>query len=146
MVGMLTALPGTRLFERMKREGRLLGPSSGNNGDGTTNFLPHMDLQTLRDGYRELVATLYAPGPYYRRAKTFLREFHPPKLPFQWNFKALAAFGRSILALGVIGRERFHYWHLLAWTTCRRPQLLQVAVKLAILGHHFRRRANAVAG
>jgi radical SAM superfamily enzyme YgiQ (UPF0313 family) len=145
MVGMLTALPGTRLFERLKREGRLVGRSSGDNGDGTTNFLPRMDLQTLRDGYRELVSTLYAPGPYYRRVRTFLREFHPPKLSFQLNGKALAAFGRSAVALGVIGRERFQFWRLLAWTTCRRPRLFQMAVKLAILGHHFRRCANAVA-
>lgn len=145
MVGMLTALPGTRLFERMKQEGRLLGPSSGNNGDGTTNFLPRMDLQKLRDGYRELVKAIYTPSSYYRRARTFLREFHPPKASFQWNLKALAAFGRSAFSLGVIGRERVQFWRLLAWTTCRRPRLLQVAVKLAIVGHHFRRCAKVAA-
>jgi radical SAM superfamily enzyme YgiQ (UPF0313 family) len=146
MVGMLTALPGTRLFERMKREGRLLGPSSGNNGDGTTNFLPRMDLETLRDGYRQLVAAIYAPASYYRRARTFLREFRPPKAAFRWDIKAFAAFARATVALGVLGRERFHYWHLLAWTACRRPRLLQVAVKLAIFGHHFRLCAAAVSG
>ncbi len=144
MVGMLTALPGTRLFERLKREGRLLGPSSGNNGDGTTNFLPRMELEPLRDGYRELMAAIYAPGPYYRRVRTFLREFHPPRLAFRFDVKALAAFIRSAMSLGVIGRERFQYWRLLGWTMCRRPRLLQVAVRLAIHGYHFRRCAAAL--
>jgi radical SAM superfamily enzyme YgiQ (UPF0313 family) len=145
MVGMLTALPGTKLFERLQREGRLLGPSSGNNSDGTTNFLPRMDLQALRDGYRNLIASIYAPRPYYRRVRTFLREFHPPKLSLRFNPKALAAFARSAVSLGVIGRERFQYWRLLAWTLFRRPSLFQMAVKLAIYGHHFRRCADAVA-
>jgi radical SAM superfamily enzyme YgiQ (UPF0313 family) len=145
MVGMLTALPGTKLFERLQREGRLLGPSSGNNSDGTTNFLPRMDIQALRDGYRNLLETIYAPGPYYRRVRTFLREFHPPKVALQFNPKALVAFVRSAVALGVFGRERFHYWPLLVWTLFRRPLLLQMAVRLAIYGHHFRRCAAALA-
>ncbi len=146
MVGMLTALPGTRLFERLKREGRLLGPSSGDNADGTTNFLPRMDLQVLRDGYRELMASIYAPAPYYRRVRTFLREFRPQKFSFQFDVKGLAVFSRATVSLGVVGRERFQYWRLLGWTLCRRPQLLQMAVKLAIQGHHFRRCADALEG
>ena len=146
MVGMLTALPGTKLFERLQREGRLLGPSSGNNVDGTTNFLTRMDLQTLRDGYRNLMATLYEPGPYYRRVRTFLREFHPPKVALRFDPKAYAAFLRSAVRLGVIGRERYQYWKQLAWTLLRRPLLLRTAVTFAIYGHHFRRCAAALAG
>ena len=145
MVGMLTALPGTRLFKRMLEEGRLLGPSSGNNVDGTTNFMPKMDQTALRDGYRHLLATIYAPGPYYRRVRTFLREFQPPKIAFRFDGKALGSFVRSAVMLGLIGRERFQYWRLLAWTSYRRPLLLPVAVKLAIYGHHFRRCADSIA-
>ncbi len=146
MVGMLTALPGTKLFERLQREGRLLGPSSGNNSDGTTNFLPRMDLQALRDGYRKLLATIYAPSPYYRRVRTFLREFHPPEVALKFDVKNCAAFVRSAVGLGVLGRERFQYWRLLAWTLFRRPLLLPMAVRLAIYGHHFRRCAAALTG
>ena len=145
MVGMLTALPGTKLFERLQREGRLLGPSSGNNGDGTTNFLPRMDLQALRDGYRTLMGTLYAPHAYYRRVRTFLREFNPPQVALRFNPMALAAMLRSAVGLGVLGRERVQYWQLLAWTCWRRPLLLPLAVKLAIYGHHFRRCAAGLA-
>jgi radical SAM superfamily enzyme YgiQ (UPF0313 family) len=145
MVGMLTALPGTKLFDRLQLEGRLLGPSSGNNVDGTTNFLPRMDLLSLRDGYRDLMATIYSPGPYYRRVRTFLREFQSPKAAFRFDPMAITAFLRSIVGLGIIGRERFQYWQLLAWTSIRRPWLFPVAVKLAIYGHHFRRCADSLA-
>lgn len=145
MVGMLTALPGTKLFERLQREGRLLGPSSGNNADGTTNFLPRMDLLSLRDGYRNLMATIYAPVPYYQRLRTFLREFHPPQVEFRFDLKTITAFLRSTVGLGILGRERFQYWQLLVWTSFRRPLLFPVAVKLAIYGHHFRRCADSLA-
>lgn len=40
MVGLLQAPPGTQLYERLKRESRLLGRSTGDNVDGTTNIIP----------------------------------------------------------------------------------------------------------
>jgi len=100
----------------------------------------------LRDGYRSLMKTIYAPGPYYRRVRIFLREFHPPKRPFRLNPGELLAFVRSAVRLGIFGRERFHFWGLLTWTFFRRPAMLQVAVTLAIYGHHFRRCADSLAG
>jgi hypothetical protein len=48
------------------------------------------------------------------------------------------AFARSVVHLGVVGRERLHYWRLLAWTIMRRPRLFPHAVTLAIYGYHFR--------
>jgi radical SAM superfamily enzyme YgiQ (UPF0313 family) len=145
MVGILTALPGTRLYARLANEGRLLGSSSGNNVDGTTNFLPTMGLESLRRGYRDLMSAIYSPGPYYRRVRTFLREFHPPRAAVRIDSRELLAFLYSSFRLGVLGRERFHYWGLLAWTFIRRPMMLQTAVTLAIYGHHFRRCAAALA-
>src|SRR5205823_12041804 len=42
MVGLLTALPDTQLWRRLEREGRLLAESTGNNTDGSLNFVPKM--------------------------------------------------------------------------------------------------------
>jgi hypothetical protein len=50
----------------------------------------------------------------------------------------MAAF-KSVVRLGIIGRERFHYWKLLFWSLFRRPRLLPLAITLSITGHHFRR-------
>jgi radical SAM superfamily enzyme YgiQ (UPF0313 family) len=139
MVGLLQAIPGTKLYQRLNRQGRLIGHTTGNNVDGTTNFIPRMNRETLRAGYKNLMGYLYAPGPFYRRVRTFLREYQPPKLPGTWHREYLMAFVRANLRLGVFGRERFHYWGLLLWTFFRRPSLVPLAVTLSIYGHHFRK-------
>ena len=139
MVGMLQAPAGTRLYDRMAREGRLLGEMTGDNVDGTTNLVPSMGLDVLRQHYRELLAHIYAPRQYYRRVRTFLREFKTPQVRQRVDLQRFLALFRSSLRLGIVGRERFHYWRLLAWTVFVRPKLLPRAVTLAIYGYHFRR-------
>ena len=139
MVGLLQAPPGTPLYERMKREGRLLGQLSGDNVDGTTNIIPNMSLDILKDGYKNIMNHIYAPKPYYQRVKTFLREYKPPEIKIPLSSPYFWAFFRSIIRLGIIGKERFQYWKLLVWTLYRKPRLFPLAVTLAIYGHHFRR-------
>ena len=139
MVGLLQAPPGTRLYERLKREGRLRSPMSGDNVDGTTNILPTMDLDILREGYKNILRYIYAPEHYYQRVKTFLREYKPVGMTAPLNVENILAFFRSICHLGILGKERTHYWKLLAWTLLRRPELFPLAVTLSIYGQHFRK-------
>jgi radical SAM superfamily enzyme YgiQ (UPF0313 family) len=139
MVGLLNALPDTRLYRRLKGEGRLLAESSGDNLDGNTNFIPRMNPATLSSGYRGLLRALYSPGPYYQRVRCFLREYRPARRSVTMRWEHLVALVYSAVRLGVFGRERFHYWGLLGWTLFRRPTQLPAAVTYAIYGHHFRR-------
>jgi len=138
MVGLLQAPIGTRLHERLKNEGRLSGSMSGDT-DGTTNIIPRMDLDSLREGYRRIMNNIYSPEYYYGRIKTFLREYRQPEITIPLDFQRFLAFIRSSVRLGVFGRERFQYWKILSWTLLRRPGLLPLAVTLAIYGHHFRK-------
>ncbi len=138
MVGLLQAPLGTRLYERMQREGRLVNEFSGDNVDGSTNIVPLMGLVPLREGYRGLLAQIYAPQLYYERVRTFLREYQPPKIRFHVDPRYLLAWGRSIYRLGIRGVERAHYWRLMFWTLFRRPRLFPMAVTMAIIGFHFR--------
>ena len=144
MVGLLQAVPGTKLHERLRQQGRLLGNTTGDNVDGTTNFIPQMNHQKLRDGYRQLMDHLYAPGPYYRRVRTFLREYRPGRFSGGPAAGNIRAFIRASVRLGVLGRERFHFWGLLAWTCFRRPTLFPLAVRLSIYGFHFRKCSAAL--
>jgi radical SAM superfamily enzyme YgiQ (UPF0313 family) len=139
MVGLLNAPPGTRLYERMRKEGRLIGLTSGDNSDGTTNIVPKMGLDVLREGYASLMQQIYSPKHYYSRTMNFLRDYQSPKIRAPLNFQRLLAIFRSSIRLGVLGRERFQYWRLLFWTLFRRPQLFSLAVTLAIYGYHFRK-------
>jgi radical SAM superfamily enzyme YgiQ (UPF0313 family) len=144
MVGLLQAVPGTKLYERLHQQGRLLGKTTGDNVDGTTNFVSRMNREALRDGYRRLMDYLYAPGPYYRRIRTFLREFRPPHGSSVVTTQNLGAFMGASVRLGVIGRERFHFWGLILWTGFRRPRLMSTAVTLSIYGFHFRKCCEAL--
>lgn len=117
----------------------MIGQTTGNNVDGTTNFIPRMNREILRVGYKNLMGYIYEPGPYYQRVRTFLREYRPPKIPGRLSWRYLMAFVHASIRLGLFGRERFHYRSLLAWTFFRRPSLVPLAVTLSIYGHHFRR-------
>lgn len=139
MVGLLQAPAGTRLFERMKKQGRLRDGFSGDNVDGSTNIVPTMNWDTLREGYRRILGHIYAPAHYYRRLRTFLRDYTPPKIRGRVRFSHVLALFRSFFRLGIVRRERFHYWALLLWTQFRRPRLVPEAILLAIYGYHFRK-------
>ncbi len=138
MVGLLQAPRGTRLYERLKREGRILGEMSGDNVNGSTNIIPRMGLATLREGYRKVLDQIYSPRLYYERVKTFLQEYEPPRIKVHFEFEYILAFLRSIYQLGIKGVERVHYWRLFFWTLFRRPRLFPLAITLAIYGFHFR--------
>ncbi len=139
MVGLLQAPAGTKLYERLKQEGRLLGHMSGDNVDGTTNIIPRMDLEVLHSGYRNIMCHIYSPKHYYSRIRTFLREYKAPKVEMSLDFQRFMAFFRSNIHLGILGKERFQYWKLLLWTLFRRPGFFPLAITLAIHGHHFRK-------
>ena len=93
MVGLLQAPLGTRLYERMQKEGRLVNEFSGDNVDGSTNIIPIMGLEPLREGYRKILEQIYAPKFYYERVLTFLREYQPPKIRVQFELQYILAFG-----------------------------------------------------
>jgi radical SAM superfamily enzyme YgiQ (UPF0313 family) len=144
MVGLLQAVPGTKLHERLNQQGRLLGNTTGDNVDGTTNFVSRMSRETLRDGYRRLMDHIYSPGPYYQRIRTFLSEYRPPSSSSAVTLQNFRAFASASVRLGLIGRERFHFWGLLLWTCFRRPRLVPTAVTLSIYGFHFRKCCEAL--
>ncbi|RDD29522.1 B12-binding domain-containing radical SAM protein [Prosthecochloris sp. ZM] len=139
MVGLLQALPGTRLYERMKREGRLRCSSTGDNVDSTTNIVPVMNLETLQNGYRDMMHYLYSPKNYYHRIQTLLKEYRQPQFKSRFRPGQLVAFARSTVILGIIGEERLQYWKMLLWTLFRKHESLSLAVTLSIYGYHFRK-------
>ncbi len=138
MVGLLQAPIGTRLYQRLKDEGRVLDSMSGDNVDGTTNIIPKMNIEVLRDGYKWVLTQLYSPRLYYERVKTFLQEYQPPKVRVHFEWEYVMAFLRSVYHLGIRGAERVYYWRLIFWTLFYRPRLFPLAVTLAIYGYHFR--------
>ncbi len=141
MVGLLNAPRGTRLYHRLKKEERLLNDPSGDNTDFSINFIPKMNIETLMDGYKKILNTIYSPKHYYKRVITFLKGYKPKPLKKKINlkFSNFKAFLKSIWLLGIKGKERLHYWKLISWTLVRHPRFFHLAISLAIYGFHFRK-------
>ncbi len=140
MVGLLNAPHGTKLYHRLQKEGRLLKATSGDNTDFSINFIPRMNSDALISGYQKIVHTIYSPKHYYARVKRFLKEYKPAqKKMLRLKFSHVKAGVRSVVRLGIIGRERYQYWKLVVWSLFRRPRLFPIAITFTIYGHHFRK-------
>ncbi|RLC59828.1 MAG: B12-binding domain-containing radical SAM protein [Chloroflexi bacterium] len=148
MVGLLNAPPGTRLYHRLKKENRLLPYGSGDNTDGTMNFIPKMNQETLITGYKNVVKTIYSAKPYYERIKTFLEEYKPQKprkaAEGKIHFYEIKALIKSMWVLGVKEKGRRHYWGLFSSTLLRKPRLFPLFVTLSVYGFHFRKVAEKI--
>jgi hypothetical protein len=98
-----------------------------------------MGVETLLHGYQSIMKNIYSPANYYRRVRTLLRELKTPSATMPLNLQRFLSFFRAAMHLGLLGKERFHYWHLMFWTLFRSPKKLALAVTLSIYGHHYRR-------
>jgi radical SAM superfamily enzyme YgiQ (UPF0313 family) len=145
MVGLLNAVPKTRLWQRLKAEDRLHHDATGDNTDGTINFIPKMDTETLITGYRKIVRTIYSPRHFYRRVNNFLEHYQPRR---RWRVQRrdIKAFFKSIFYLGIVGNgiSQWYYWKMLCKSIIFYRSLLPDAVKLMVFGYHFRKVAKKV--
>jgi radical SAM superfamily enzyme YgiQ (UPF0313 family) len=143
MVGLLQAMPGTQLFRRLRREGRIVDAGGGNNTDSRLNYLPHMDAAKLVEGYRSVLKRIYSCEAYYERVKLYLNrtEQQPGephvKSPSWMTRENLRALVNSIVRQGVFGRQRWSYWKFLASAATRYRRCFGAAMTLAVMGYHF---------
>ncbi len=140
MVGLLNAPQHTRLFERLKRENRIVKNSiDGNNMDMDINFIPKMDVAVLKEGYKRLLEKIYSPREYYERVKTFLNDYEPAQKYVRIPLNHIGAFLKAIWKLGIVERGRIFFWKLIIKTLIHYPQKISTAVTMAIYGFHFRK-------
>jgi radical SAM superfamily enzyme YgiQ (UPF0313 family) len=136
MVGLLLALPGTQLYRRLMKEGRIVDEGHGNNMDCRLNFKPKMDPQRLIEGYLSILRRIYHPDTYYARVRSFLRE-HRPAHYARRSLSDYKALVRSIVKQGILGDTRVSYWKFLLEAATRYRHAFGTAVTLAIMGYHF---------
>lgn len=142
MVGLLTALPDTQLWRRLKKEGRLLKESGGNNvvTEAALNFIPRMDTTRLLEGYKRILSTIYSPAEYYQRALDCLSHLTQGPEPRKTSLTSdIAAFARVALSLGVLDSARMDFWRYMKRTLTEHRQNFPHAVTLAAMGYHFRK-------
>jgi radical SAM superfamily enzyme YgiQ (UPF0313 family) len=141
MIGLLTAIKGTDLYERLKREGRLIEESPGDSVNFSLNLIPQMDRQTLLDGYKRVLLTLYDPTlkNYFERCLTMLAHLKPS--PHNVRKVGLAEFRACARSLRrqLFSKQGPAYAKFLYRVLKDHPKMLPEAVRLAIVGFHLAR-------
>jgi radical SAM superfamily enzyme YgiQ (UPF0313 family) len=135
MVGILMAMPQTRLWKRLQAENRLLGDTDGNNTVGSLNFIPKMDPKVLVDGYRRIIERIYSRRLYYRRINTFLKNY-TPTAKAKVTRQDLQAAVKSVVRIGLFSKASPYYWKLVI-PNLFRPRYLPVVFELIICGEHY---------
>ena len=146
MEGLLTVLKDTALYQRLEREGRLLGESLGNNVSTVLNFLPHIDRDVLIAGYKRVLSTLYDPTlqNYFERCWVLIQ--HLPATQYRVRrveSRDIKAFFR-ILWRQLPSRQGLAYARFLTRVLRRRPRMFPEAVRFAIEGYHFEKVTRQV--
>jgi radical SAM superfamily enzyme YgiQ (UPF0313 family) len=146
MVGLLTALPDTQLWRRLKKEGRLIGESGGNNTSDSLNFVPKMDPARLVDGYRSILQTIYNSGEYYERALECLKRVSGggPEQNHYSLMDGLLALSRIVVKLGLLDRERREFWRFFHRCIIEHREDFAHSMRLAAMGYHFRKLNESV--
>ncbi len=138
MVGLLTALPNTQLYRRLKAENRITEESSGNNTHRfKLNFLPKMPMENIVTGYRNLLKKVFSPKLYFKRCMTLLEKKPVEKRFSKKLTKAeVRAFFVSLFRQ-TFSRYGIRYLLFLLRAFFHKQIHFAEAVALAVKGHHF---------
>ena len=143
MTGLLTALPGTALWRRLEREGRLRDHSDGD-AFARPNFTPTMPEGELVAGYAKLLQDLYAPEAYFGRSAALVDGLGAPSYPTPLLVEDVRVALRAVLRLGVLGQRRPLFWRLLARAVPRGVHAVRAAIACAVRGEHMIRYTEEV--
>lgn len=138
MVGLLVPIKGTRLYERLEKEGRLREDSQGNNTHHLAfSFIPEQDERTLIKDYTQLLVDLFLrPKNYYARARVLQENLGQNPQSGRTNLEGVLAFARS-LKNQIFARGGLEYVKYLAETAVKNPRYFPEAVAQAIKLDHF---------
>jgi radical SAM superfamily enzyme YgiQ (UPF0313 family) len=151
MTGILQAPPTTPLYERMKKDGRLLENNPEPNNFESPNFRTVLPLAELLDGTKRMLLTLYNPERFYERVLDSLERWQPQPeqkgsaISLHYLLRVLL---KSVWKQGVLSRYRRAYWRFMRGLMTRwslEPRKRRLGFELALSGHHFIRYARIVA-
>src|SRR6202521_6187168 len=151
MTGILQAPPTTPLYERMKKDGRLLENKPEPSNFEAPNFRTVLPLPELLDGTKRMLLTLYDPRRFYERVLDSLErwqlqpEQRAPALSLLYLLRVLL---KSVWKQGVLSGYRRAYWRYMRQLMLRwglHPQKRRLGFELALSAQHFLRYARQVA-
>jgi hypothetical protein len=139
----LQVRPGTDLWTRMEREGRLDSDTYradlGSN-TGVPNFLPTRPVEEIMEEVVNLYEELYEPGFFLQRTYEHFRAMRP--LPFKRPFsiprmEELKTVAITFFRQGVLYRSRLKFWKYLIKALIHFPKRIDLYASACISGEHF---------
>jgi radical SAM superfamily enzyme YgiQ (UPF0313 family) len=156
MLNVLQAPPGTRLWDRLEKAGRLRqNVEVGKFPDQELNFVPSRPEADILAEWRQAVDYLYEPRRYLARALRFILKIRPtrralaeregrataalkpPKSPRVKPWQDVLILIRLIWRQGIAADVRRQFWRQL-WEVYRRnPSRMKKYLGLCVRGEHF---------
>lgn len=151
MVGLLTALPRTPLYQRLAAEGRIdIRADGADNTRPGTNIVPlRMTYDAMVAAYEDLYRRLLTDSSIARRIRNKLQHMGTPV--YRGGYAPAAALGivARLLVHGILPGGVKRWWHFLRTLPLRRPDRFPLVVSDWIAGLSMRayvdRRFAAVA-
>lgn len=136
MFGILNALPGTKLTERLEDEGRMLSRSDGSN-ETLTNFKTVMGHAVLLSGYLKILETAWNPENYFDRllrSLELMKEQH-----FAVNKKrTLRDYIVTIRFLNAVMSSRYSKNFIIFLIKAKKKKIpLKTSIAVHFRGHHY---------
>ncbi|MFB3910069.1 MAG: B12-binding domain-containing radical SAM protein [Candidatus Eisenbacteria bacterium] len=150
MVGLLYALPNTRLFRRLHAEGRLHAESDRPRGeedsDQCTSGLNYTTIRPRREmieDYRTVLKRIYEPRAFFARVSRLARQLdlreHKIRRPLSSLPRDLRSFGRITWRVGILDRDAMGaFWRALGDCLVHNPRAARVVFSQAALYLHLR--------
>lgn len=144
-IRVLMAPPGTRLWQRLRREDRLLNTQTegryfGN--PGTTNIIPKgMTRKELLTGYVRLIERVYDWDNFAVRIKGFISgvKRRPKVSNLKWGWRRLLGIA-YFLVFSADGKTRKHILRILRYTHKRAPFLLSKVISMVLRQYGYASR------
>ena len=151
MLGLLQAIPGTQLWRRLEKEGRLLSdaPLSVIPTAEGLNFVPkgEMTKREYLERYRRLVKQVFAPEAYFVRILPALLALRgiPHSTISRLMRRHFPIFFRMIYHLGVRARgSRILYWKTFLRVLWSNPTALEAFGHDCYYFYHLSRHADFI--
>lgn len=148
IINILKAPPGTELFDRMKREGRLIRDFAFTEGE--TNVSTVMPPDQLFAGFEHLVRNVLLSQGAFERIIGFLSMYRFARTetkvhaPTRWRHIRSAL--RIAWHVGVRSSQRIYFWKYLGWTLSNRPGMLDLAFIYAAMTYQMECNARHIIG
>jgi len=155
MLGLMYALPNTKLTKRLQQEGRLFEEFSiftdnktqidqASSGLNFITLRPRKDI--LRD-FINVISYIYKPEHYYERVISTclnLKVTNKYKHNFKMTFNNLRSFSRIVRKVGFNRTTGKSFWKMFFTVILKNPKAIEWGVSLSAMFIHFYKHSNFV--